>query len=235
MAVRARSEPVGAGDLRLDRLHDCDETLAVIASDVEGLLEDLAQIRGRAEALEARCAEQDDLLRERDADVARLEDECMRATHRVEELGTALAEATRSIADLVDHAASLDGERGRLRDALEERTKLLAAAERALAAARETTHGRPRPNGHGSTSMPVDAGAAAAMDGPPQPETVTMHLRFVALPDGYRLTTSDERCAEPGDRIVVDDETFVVTKVGRSPLPDDPRPCAFLLPDARRP
>ena len=56
---------------------------------------------------------------------------------------------------------------------------------------------------------------------------------LVTLPDGYRLTTSDERCARPGDRLVVDEHSFLVTKVGRSPLPDDPRPCAFLLPDAR--
>jgi hypothetical protein len=37
---------------------------------------------------------------------------------------------------------------------------------------------------------------------------VTTHLRFVALPDGYRLTTSDERCARPGDCLVVDSTAF---------------------------
>jgi hypothetical protein len=234
VAVRARSEPRGAGDFHLERLLDCDETLAGIASDVEGLLEELAQMRGRAEVLEERCAEQDGLLREREADVARLEDVYARAARRVEELGDALADATRYIADVVAHAASLGGERDRLRDALEERTQRLAAAERELAAAREAMHGRPQPTDDGP-SVPADAGAAAANDASPRPETVTTHLRFVGLPDGYHLTTSDERCAAPGDRIVVDDQSFLVTKVGRSPLPDDPRLCAFLLPDARRP
>ena len=234
MAVRARTESQGAGGVHVERLLDYDETLAVIASDVEGVLDELAQMRGRAGALEDRCAEQDGLLRERDADIERLEGECARAMRRVEELGAALAESTRSIADLVTHTASLDGERDRLRDALDERTHRLAAVERELAAARDAMHGRPRPTDDASRSMPGDSGEATANSGPPDPETVTPHLRFVALPDGYRLTTSDERCAAPGDRIVVDDQSFLVTKVGRSPLPDDPRQCAFLLPDGRR-
>ena len=92
---------------------------------------------------------------------------------------------------------------------------------------------RRQPKGEGSHTTLGNTDGAAANDCHRRPETVTTHLRFVALPDGYRLTTSDERCARPGDRLVVDEHSFLVTKVGRSPLPDDPRPCAFLLPDAR--
>jgi hypothetical protein len=230
VAVRARSEPGDAGgDPHLERLLGCEETLAVIASDVDGLLDQLAQMRGRAESLEERCAEQDDLLHEREGHIARLEDEHVRATRQVEELGAALADAVSSVTDLEARATSFHGERERLRKSLEERSRRLAAAERELAAMKETMRGRGLP-AFGVRSRPTLG--YAANDGHPLPKTVTTHLRFVALPDGYRLTTSDERCARPGDRVVIDDHSFLVTKVGRSPLPDDPRPCVFLLPDA---
>ena len=137
------------------------------------------------------------------------------------------------VGDLQDRATSLGAERERLRDSLDERARRLAEAERELAATRETMRRERQPDGAGSHTTLGNTDGGGASDRHRRPETVTTHLRFVALPDGYRLTTSDERCARPGDRLVVDEHSFLVTKVGRSPLPDDPRPCAFLLPDAR--
>jgi hypothetical protein len=56
------------------------------------------------------------------------------------------------------------------------------------------------------------------------------HVLFVSRPTGYELA---EREGEPpalGDEIELDGEgSFVVVKVGPSPLPQDERPCAYLL------
>ena len=72
--------------------------------------------------------------------------------------------------------------------------------------------------------------APAGTDAPVRDADATLlgHLRFAPFPDGYRLVASDERCAVPGDVVELDERLFVVTRVGRSPLPADVRPCAFL-------
>jgi hypothetical protein len=214
-------------DPHLERLHGCDEAIAVIATDVEGLLDELRELRGRAEALEERCAEQEDLLRAREKDVARLEGARERSERRAEVLGVQLAEATREVADLEARADSSAGECARLRESLDERGRRLVVVERELAATRESMRRLSQPAADGRPSAHGDAAETH-----PLPR-VAAHVRFVSLPSGYRLTSSDERCAEPGDRIVVDGHEFLVTRVGRSPLPDDTRPCAFLEPDIR--
>jgi hypothetical protein len=58
------------------------------------------------------------------------------------------------------------------------------------------------------------------------------HLLFVWRATGYELL---ERPGDPppvGSEVDLDEEgggTFFVSKLGSSPLPRDPRPCAFLL------
>jgi hypothetical protein len=56
------------------------------------------------------------------------------------------------------------------------------------------------------------------------------YLLFVWAPTGYTLV---ERTGDPPELgAEVDGETrrYVVSKISPSPLPDDPRPCAYLLP-----
>jgi hypothetical protein len=55
------------------------------------------------------------------------------------------------------------------------------------------------------------------------------HLLFVPSPQGYRLEERDGAAPERDTRIDVDGTAFVVSRIGASPLPLDPRPCAFLL------
>jgi hypothetical protein len=233
VAVRAHSVPRDGGEVYLARLLGCDQTLAVIASDVEGLLSDLARMRSRAEALEERCVRHDGVVRERDAVIACLEEDFAQATRLVEELGRAAVDASDNIAALEARACVIEDERDRLRDSLEQRTEDLAAAERRLAAVRMPSVGVP-PTDRRNLSTLGDTKERAAGAGLVRPSAASTHVRFVALPGGYHLTTSEEPCAKAGDRIVVDDYSFLVTKVGRSPLPDDPRPCVFLLADAPR-
>jgi len=62
------------------------------------------------------------------------------------------------------------------------------------------------------------------------------HLLFVASPDGYRVI--ERGGALPGERSELqlelgdDDRRYVVSRIGRSPIPHDERPCAFLEPAA---
>jgi hypothetical protein len=56
------------------------------------------------------------------------------------------------------------------------------------------------------------------------------HLLFVSFPSGYQLIARPGEPPAPGTVLEDDDRRFRVTKVASSPLPDDPRPCAYLLP-----
>jgi len=63
---------------------------------------------------------------------------------------------------------------------------------------------------------------------PEQADAGPGHVLFVWSPSGYSLLS---RAGEPppvGSEVGVSGGNRVVTKIGRSPLPGDPRPCAFL-------
>jgi hypothetical protein len=63
---------------------------------------------------------------------------------------------------------------------------------------------------------------------PVRAETAEGHVLFVPGAAGYRLF---ERVGPPPPRlhvVVLDAERYRVLRVGRSPLPDDPRRCGFL-------
>ena len=55
------------------------------------------------------------------------------------------------------------------------------------------------------------------------------YLLFVPSPQGYRLEERDGRAPERDERVEIDGTAFVVSRVGASPLPQDLRPCAYLL------
>jgi hypothetical protein len=54
------------------------------------------------------------------------------------------------------------------------------------------------------------------------------HLLFVWKPSGYELRETDGAAPAVGAVVEVDDTEEQVVKVGPSPLPNDPRPCAYL-------
>jgi len=63
----------------------------------------------------------------------------------------------------------------------------------------------------------------------PEPEPVaSTHLVFVGDPSGYSLREAWGDVPPVGGRISVDGVEHVVAKLGRSPLPDDRRRCAYL-------
>jgi hypothetical protein len=54
------------------------------------------------------------------------------------------------------------------------------------------------------------------------------HLLFVWKPSGYELREADGDAPPVGTLVEVDDREEQVVKVGQSPLPNDPRRCAYL-------
>jgi hypothetical protein len=56
------------------------------------------------------------------------------------------------------------------------------------------------------------------------------YVAFVPTATGYRLVTRSEAPPEPGTTLMLEDEEspLVVVRYGRSPLPFDARPCAYL-------
>ena len=54
------------------------------------------------------------------------------------------------------------------------------------------------------------------------------HLLFVSKTSGYELREADGDAPALGALVQVDDVEEMVIKIGPSPLPNDPRPCAYL-------
>jgi hypothetical protein len=54
------------------------------------------------------------------------------------------------------------------------------------------------------------------------------HLLFIWKPSGYELHEADGDAPAVGSRVEVDNREEQVIKVAPSPLPHDPRPCAYL-------
>jgi len=69
------------------------------------------------------------------------------------------------------------------------------------------------------------------VEAPEEPEPPSSHLLFVPTPARYLLVERDGAPPEPGERLEVPDVRglFLVQKVSRAPVPDETRPCAFLL------
>jgi hypothetical protein len=69
------------------------------------------------------------------------------------------------------------------------------------------------------------------IEAPEEPEPPSSHLLFVPTPARYLLVERDGAPPEPGERLELPDfrGLFLVQKVSRAPVPDETRPCAFLL------
>ena len=54
------------------------------------------------------------------------------------------------------------------------------------------------------------------------------HLLFISKPSGYELREADGEVPTVGAEVEADHGKLRVTKIAPSPLPNDPRPCAYL-------
>jgi chromosome segregation ATPase len=201
---------------QIEKLDRCDESLSLIASDVVELNRELGMLRTEADRLEALLADRESVLAERDRALARLVDDQALAARRIDDSGAALDEAQVRIGEYERDVARLEHELESVRTDLTAGERRLAEAERELAR-RRSRDGPARPLE--PTPYAEPSGATVEPDG---------HVRFLSSPDGYRLAVSVERCARAGDVIEIDGRRLIVVRVGRSPLPGDVRPCAFL-------
>ena len=72
----------------------------------------------------------------------------------------------------------------------------------------------------------------SAVEPEPEPELPSEHLLFVPTAKRYLLVERQGPPPDTGDEVALSEGSFVVGKVGRSPLPGEPRVCAFLLASA---
>ena len=114
---------------RGDKLTECDESLSLIAADVEQLTEELDRVRAGASPLVQWLADRDALLAEKERELTRVENEQLLAQRR----GEAATAALRDARDLLEeHDARITNairELDDLRSTLAERDALLTEKE----------------------------------------------------------------------------------------------------------
>jgi hypothetical protein len=189
---------------QIGRLDACDETLTVIADDVVELTGQLQRFRDEAERLERLLAERDAALAEKDRELSRLADAGATARRDADRSSGALREVTALVAAHEAHIAALERE-------LDASTADIAAQEARLA------------------DLQAELERSRSMSAAEQErERPHGHVRFLGLPDRYRLLMSDEPCARVGDVVEIEGMSFRVDRISTSPLPADDRPCAHL-------
>jgi hypothetical protein len=57
------------------------------------------------------------------------------------------------------------------------------------------------------------------------------YLLFVSKPTGYELRERDGEPPPVGGEVEEEEGVMRVSKVAHSPIPGDPRPCAYVYPD----
>jgi predicted nucleic acid-binding Zn-ribbon protein len=234
------------------KLVEFDKTLSSIAADVGGLEEALTRLRDESADVERLLDERQAELAESELARSRLAEECARSHEHRAEARASLAEAerrleaTRTQVAALEHKLSqregelaeseLAGARladdcARAREGWAETQAALAEAEIQLdarGAQIETLDGELH-----SLRLRLQE-AQTAHSGTPrgavEPEPA-FHLRLVTQPTGYVLSESPGPPPRIGERVEADGRQFRVARVGRSPLPDDTRRCAFLLPE----
>ena len=225
-------------DSSASRLAACDASLSLIAADVEELTEQLDRVRAGASPLVQWLSERDAVLAEKELELARLHDEQQLALRRADDATAALHETRDLLQDHDGRATAASRELDDLRNAVAERDRELEDAERARARLDETLANREAQLVQERAAVAVLRSRVIIADDPLATDEVAGeeargaiagHVEYAPFPEGYRLIASDEPSPRPGDVVDVEGHSFLVTRVGRSPLPADARPCAFLV------
>jgi DNA repair exonuclease SbcCD ATPase subunit len=202
---------------QLGKLAECDESLTSIASDLTGLRDELAQLRAEADGLVRTLSERETLLAEKELVLSKLQHEQSRVQLQADAASTKLLEVDSQLRTRDERVTTLERELQELRVGIDERDRRLADAAAQLSGMRDALMEREL-----AVEREHEHRASAAL--------VAGHVRFIAGTDGYKLSESEESCSRPGDVVEIDGKPFEVVTIGRSPLPRDPRPCAFLQP-----
>jgi hypothetical protein len=184
---------------------------AVLAERRREIEEQTARLEEAVRDLERR----EQLLRDSRASLERL---LRLGTTDLESREAELVELLRDVTAREAQVRADEGELARRREelgAVELKRAALEARERALAE-REDELGR---------GSPVDAAASASDYAADVPARL---LVFVPGSE-YRLHELEHGPLQAGETVIVDDDEYVVARTGPSPLPADPRRCAYLV------
>jgi chromosome segregation ATPase len=196
-------------DLRshLGRLDACDEGLAEIATDVADLTAQFQRLQEHAGRLDCLLSDQETVIAAKDRELSRLA--AMATSARID--------ADRSSVELeavTTGTGARDAEVAALQRELTALQRDVIAREAQLADAHAELERLARGSEASQTGEHTEARG---------------HVRFLGLPEGYRLDISEEPCARIGELMQIDGRSFRVERIGHSPLPADDRPCAFLV------
>ncbi len=238
----------------LRKLVQFDETLSSIAADVVDLQQALTRLREESVEVERLLDERQAELAESELVRSRLADECASSQEDRAVARASLAEAASQLESLRTQVASLEhtlsqreaelaasdhvraglaDECARAREGWAETQASLSDAEKQLEAREAVVAGLDSELRSLRLRLPTPQSGAATLQEASEPEPA-FHLRLFPQPAGYALTESPGPPPRAGERVEVNDKRFCVARVGRSPLPDDARPCAFLLLEAEQ-
>jgi chromosome segregation ATPase len=216
---------------QLEKLTQCEDDLSQVATNVTELIAELQSLRTGSEELGRALAEREAVLDQQRSAVSMYEEE----RSRLHEQAGAMSEALRaSETRRLEHearAAALVIELDALRAAVGERERRLVA----LTAQHELACGK-LDERQGEFDEARAAAEAAALElaetrragGSDGQAAAVGHVRLLALPDGYRLSESDDPVPATGDVVREGFGECVVVRIGPSPFPGDKRRCAVL-------
>jgi hypothetical protein len=212
----AEAELIAAREAHAQVLRGLEQVRAELeARDLptDGLAKELTQTQARLRTREDELANQIAIWDEAKREAERCGGQLAELQGRLEEKEHELSEASASAAAWAARSAELENET----DALADRVDAAIATLEKLAATRFTANGADLSR------------QAVPSNGPTRKRaTQTGVLYFVPKAEGYDLVERDGELPAVGEALEFGEEQYVVTKLGRSPLPFDRRACVFL-------
>jgi len=213
----AEAELVAAREAHAQVLRGLEQVRAELeARDLStaGLAKEMAETQARLRNREKELADEVATWEEARREAERCGGQLTELQARLEEKEHELSAASASAAAWAARSVELETETG----ALAERVDTAVAALEDLATSRFTSNGadvaRPATPGNGQSRK-----RAAVQTGV---------LYFVPKAEGYDLVEREGGLPAVGEALEFGEQQFVVTKLGRSPLPFDRRSCVFL-------
>ena len=242
--LRGLFSPTDAAELEIEELiearsRDLELRTAELTSTIGDLQRREDETRELRASIESILREGAEELDQRHAQLTALSSETLRRETELEEIERALEERRQELGAVELRRAAVErretglatkqGELDRIRDELTAR--VADAEERAAELERRRVDAEQRSAELAALASALDEQAKAletlerGVDGARYDGSA--HL-LVVPGTGYRLVHREGAPPEAGDRLMIDDAAYRVTRVGRSPLPGDRRGCAFL-------
>jgi chromosome segregation ATPase len=179
--------------------------------------DDAELLSNRIAELEQALSQETGLRDETERELERLRGDLAGRERRLVELEQQHAKLGEQHAELGQQHAKLDGRLAEITAELAEEQKRYAAAEEDL-----------RGELDGVVARLAEAEATIAASATPAEDAFPDHVVFLPGESGYHLAELAGPPPEAGALTEIEGAAFRVLKVGRSPLPDDPRRCAYL-------